>query len=253
MNVLLIEDEPLAAERLEKLLHEIRPQLKVAEVLQSVKQAVLWLDSHPMPDLIFSDIRLRDGLSFAIFRRVEINCPVIFTTAYDQYAIEAFEVNSIDYLLKPVTRKALENSFRKVQQMQSAFDKNARQNIRQAAQQLGQQGGYKSRFLVKVGQRIRAVKTEEIAYFFSEDKVSFLQTHAAQKFPVDYTLDAVAEMLDPQLFFRANRQFLVHIEAVHEVHPYFKGRVKLSLQPDPETDVVVSSEKTPAFKVWLGG
>lgn len=251
-NVLLIEDEPLAAQKLERLLKELRPELTVLKVLPSVRQAVAWLDENPSPDLIFSDIRIQDGLSFEIFRRVEVSCPVIFTTAYDQYAIEAFEVNSVDYLLKPVTKKALKNSFEKVEQMRSAFQ--VQQNIQQLARQMeAGRAEYKNRFLVKVGQRIRTVKTTEIAYFYSEDKVTFLRTADNTRYPVDYTLEEITEMLDPQLFFRANRQFLIHIEAVHEVHPYFKGRVKLSLLPDPETEVVVSSGKTPLFKEWLGG
>ncbi len=250
MKILLIEDEPLAIKKLKHLLTELRPSCQVIYDTDQVREAIYWLDENPAPDLIFSDVRLKDGLSFEIFKRIEVPCPVIFVTAYDQYAIEAFEVNSIDYLLKPVTRKALENSFLRLEQMQSAFSGNSLQKA--ASTMLEQQVEYKTRFLVKVGQRIRTVKTKEAAYFFSEDKVTFLCAHEGSKYPIDFTLEEVSELLNPQDFFRVNRQFLVNVEAIHEVHPYFKGRVKLTLSPDPETEIIVSANKTPEFKAWLG-
>jgi len=253
MKVLIIEDEALAAERLSKLLYEYDPGIQVLAILSAVEAAVNWLQTHDLPDLILLDIHLADGLCFEIFKQVPVKCPVIFTTAYDQYALEAFQVHSIDYLLKPVQFSKLAHSLDKMQEMRRTLGpatpsvpvNDLLKIIRSG------EGSYKSRFMVKMGSKIKAVKTGDIAYFYSANKLTLLITKENQKFPVDYALDELMQLLDPGLFFHINRKLIIHIDAAKEIHPYFKGRLKLVLQPPLDEDIVISSEKTPAFKSWL--
>lgn len=251
MNVLIFEDEKLASERLIELLKELRPSMEVVGSVKSVEAAVLWLENNDQPDLIISDIQLLDGTSFEIFSQVQVACPVIFTTAYDQYAIKAFEVNSVDYLLKPIGQDKLEAALVKFEAKvgsgtSTGFD------IEQIRSLLGSSSPeYKSRFLVKVGQRIRAIPIEKVAYFFSRDKLTYIVTFDNQKYPIDQTLEELEGLINPKDFFRVNRKFVVHFNSVADIHPYFKGRVKLGLSPQIEEEIVVSSEKTPVFKRWL--
>jgi len=251
MKVLVFEDEKLASERLVELIKEIRPDAEVIASLKSVEAGLLWLENNEEPDLLISDIQLLDGSSFEIFDQHPIKCPVIFTTAYDEYAIKAFQVNSIDYLLKPIQKQklalALEKYENRVSGSASAsldIDK-----IREAIQ--GSNVQYKSRFLVKFGQRIKAIPVEQIAYFFSQDKLSYLMCFDGKKLPLDQTLEELEAVLDPKNYFRVNRKFIVHFNAVSDIHPYFKGRVKLDLQPGINDEIVISSDKTPLFKQWL--
>ena len=250
MNVLIFEDEKLASERLIELLQEIRPSMKVVNSIKSVEAGVLWLQNNEEPDLIISDIQLLDGTSFEIFSEVKVSCPVIFTTAYDQYAIKAFEVNSVDYLLKPIQAAKLEGAIEKFesknQSGSQSIDIDQIKNLLTAPAQ-----EYKSRFLVKVGQRIKAVPIEKVAYFYSRDKLTYIVTFDSQKLPIDQTLEEIDGLVNPKDFFRVNRKFVVHFNAVADIHPYFKGRVKLGLSPDIDEEIVVSSEKTPVFKRWL--
>lgn len=252
MKVVVFEDEKLASDRLIQLLKSLKPEAEVLAAMKSIEAAVLWLQNNEHPDLIISDIQLLDGSSFEIFDQVKIKTPVIFTTAYDEYAIKAFEVNSIDYILKPIQKEKLSIALNK-------YDNNA--NASSSASPIdmdeiravisGVSKEYKSRFLVKLGQRIRAIPIEKIAYFFSQDKLSYLVTFEGQKLPIDQTLEELESLLDPKHFYRVNRKFFVHFDSVTDIHPYFKGRVKLGLNPSIEDDIVVSSEKTPAFKKWL--
>lgn len=248
MRVVIFEDEKLASERLIQVLKNIKPEAEVLTSVKSVEAAVLWLQSNPHPDLIISDIQLLDGVSFEIFDQVKITCPVIFTTAYDEYAIKAFEVNSIDYLLKPIQQDKLAAAIDKFDaraQKTEAFD------ISKIQELIKGEPEYKSRFLVKFGQRIKAVPVEKIAYFYSRDKLTYLVTFEGQKLPLDQTLEELDGLLNPKNYFRVNRKFIVHFDAVSDIHPYFKGRVKLDLEPTIDEDIVVSSEKTPVFKKWL--
>ena len=252
MNVLIFEDEKLASERLIELLKELRPEMEVVNSIKSVEAGVLWLQNNDVPDLIISDIQLLDGTSFEIFSQVEVSCPVIFTTAYDQYAIKAFEVNSVDYLLKPIQSEKLKGALDKVDAKSGGSEGGGGLDIAQIKELLRQdQPEYKSRFLVKVGQRIRAIPIEKVAYFFSRDKLTYIVNFEGQKFPIDQTLEELDSLVNPKDFFRVNRKFLVHFNAVADIHPYFKGRVKLGLNPDIDEEIVVSSEKTPVFKRWL--
>ncbi len=252
MKVLIFEDEKLASERLIELLKELRPEMEVVNSIKSVEAGVLWLENNELPDLIISDIQLLDGTSFEIFSQIEITCPVIFTTAYDQYAIKAFEVNSVDYLLKPIQSEKLKVALDKVGNKTPAAGSSAGLDIEQIRSLLKQeQPEYKSRFLVKVGQRIRAIPIEKVAYFFSRDKLTYIVNFEGQKFPIDQTLEEIDTLVNPKDFFRVNRKFVVHFNSVADIHPYFKGRVKLGLTPDIDEEIVVSSEKTPVFKRWL--
>jgi two-component system response regulator LytT len=248
MKVLILEDESLAAEKIETCLREIDPAIQVVAKIKSVESGVDWLSKNEHPDLILSDIRLLDGLSFEIFDKVKVDKPVIFTTAYDQYAIRAFEVNSIDYLLKPVQLEKLRISLEKFRGMA----KNQPVDFNEVLRQLrSAQPQYKSRFMVKLGQKIIAIPAEKIAYFFSENKLSFILTRDGKKYPTDQPLDELEDLLDPDRFFRANRQFIITFESISEIHPYFKGRIKLHLLPTTEEEVVISSERTPEFKKWI--
>lgn len=248
---MILEDEKLASEKLEKALLEIEPSAEVVANLPSIASAVEWLQSHQHPDLILSDIRLLDGLCFEIFDQVKIEKPVIFTTAFDQYAIKAFEVNSIDYLLKPVQKEKLKQSLDKLKNLgqknpASPVDYQEVVKLLKASQP-----DYKSRFMVKLGQKIVAVPSEKIAYFFSEHKLTFIVTRDGKRLPIDQPLDELTAMLDPRTFFRINRQYIVTFDAIAEIHPYFKGRIKLLLNPKAEEEVVISSERTPEFKKWI--
>lgn len=251
MKVLVFEDEKLASERLVELIQEIKPEAQVIASLKSVEAGLLWLENNEEPDLLVSDIQLLDGSSFEIFDQHPISCPVIFTTAYDEYAIKAFQVNSVDYLLKPIQKQKLAIALEKYEQRKPNDSSTSLDidKIREAIQ--GSNVQYKSRFLVKFGQRIKAIPVEQIAYFFSHDKLTYLMSFDGKKLPLDQTLEELEAVLDPKNYFRVNRKFIVHFDAVSDIHPYFKGRVKLDLQPDSNEEIVISSDKTPLFKQWL--
>ncbi len=251
MKVLILEDERLASERLQNLLHEIEPGVVVAATLRTVAAAVDWLRTNEHPDLILSDIRLLDGLCFEIFSQVNVDKPVIFTTAYDQYAIKAFEVNSLDYLLKPVQREKLELSLNKFKKLRhslnsSSIDYNELLRLIKSGEPV-----FKSRFMVRLGQKIVALPAEKIAYFSSEHKLTFIVSREGKRYPLDQPLDELIDVLDPKKFFRVNRQFIVTFDAIAEIHPYFKGRLKLDLSPRTDEEVIISSERTPEFKKWI--
>ena len=248
MTVLILEDETLAAEKIENYLQEIDPRIVIAGKLKSIESAVEWLSSNEHPDLILSDIRLLDGLSFEIFQKVKVQKPVIFTTAYDQYALRAFEVNSIDYLLKPVDIDKLRSSLEKYKSWSGGVANDFTEIVRQLK---AAQPQYKSRFMIKLGQKIIAIPIEKVAYFYSENKLSFIITQDGKKYPTDQPLDELVDVLDPDRFFRANRQFIITFESIAEIHPYFKGRMKIHLTPKTEAEVVISSERTPEFKRWI--
>jgi DNA-binding LytR/AlgR family response regulator len=250
MKILIIEDEILAADRMEKLVLSQNLENKVLAKLRSVESAVAWWRAHPAPDLIISDIQLLDGECFEIFSQVKVETPVIFTTAYDQYAIRAFEVHSLDYLLKPISPEKLAQSLEKVKKYVQA--EAPAFSYEQLAELIKPNvKNYKSRFMVKFGNRIVAIPLDEIAYFFSESKLSFIVGKDGKKFVLDQTLQEIEDLLDPKLFFRINRQLVVCFEAISEMHPHFKGRIKLKLKPEFKDEVVVSSERTPEFKRWL--
>ncbi|GAB4402627.1 MAG: LytTR family DNA-binding domain-containing protein [Bacteroidia bacterium] len=257
MKVLILEDEYLAAERLQRLIQRYDPQIEVIQSIGSVEEALAHFRAGSAAEVVFADIHLADGLCFEIFQATEVNIPVIFTTSYDQYALEAFAVHSIDYLLKPIRYEKLAQSLDKLAAMRKALGEPAPAAVPAidydalASSLRQQEGAYKTRFMVRIGVQIRSVKVEEIAYFHADQKVTLLVTREGRRFPLDHSLDRLTEMVDPKIFFRVNRRFLVHLDAVRVIHPYFKGRLKLELDPAIDDDVVISSDKTPAFKDWL--
>lgn len=250
MNILLIEDEEPAAKRLQKMILEIEPAAVVSENIVSITSAVKWFNQNTAPDLIISDIQLADGLSFEIFKAVDIQSPVIFTTAYDQYAIEAFKVNSIDYLLKPVKKDELAyaiDKYKKLNKITTPL------NIEQLLKSIHQPASeYKKRFVVKYGEHIKTINIEEVAYFYTEDKINFLTTKENRRFTVDFNLDALEGMLNPASFFRINRQYIISIQSIAEMFTYSKSRVLIKLHPPAKHETVVSTERSGAFKQWLG-
>ncbi|MCC3160561.1 LytTR family DNA-binding domain-containing protein [Hymenobacter sp. 15J16-1T3B] len=262
MTAFVVEDEPLAARRLTELLRRQEPPVQVLATADSVEAAVALLQSAPQsPDVLFLDIHLADGLSFELFDKVQVRCPVIFTTAYDQYALRAFKVNSIDYLLKPIDEDELARALHKLRAMRAAapaapaapvpaFDAAA---LAQMLQQLQpQQHQYKKQFVVKVGEHLKVVPVEQVSYFFSLEKATFVQTRENRRFVLDQTLEQLEKLLDPQQFFRLNRAYLVHHEAIQDIIHYTNSRLKTVLQPTaPEGDVLVSRERVNAFRQWL--
>jgi len=249
MNVLIIEDEIYAAEKLEQMLVEIDPTIIILAKLGSINESVKWLINNKT-DLIFLDIQLSDGISFSIFEEVRVNTPVILTTAYDQYAIKAFQLNSIAYLLKPIRKNELIESLNKYQNLKSAFsiDFDALMaNIQ------GKEPGYKKRFLIQIGEKIRKVEVSETAYFFVLEKGIYLRTFEGRTYPVEYSLDMLESMLNSASFFRINRKYLVNMEGISNMTAYSRGRVKLDLKPkaDNNLDTIVSIDRSSEFKKWL--
>jgi DNA-binding LytR/AlgR family response regulator len=251
MNIVIIEDEPQAASRLEKLLKELLPGSKIVASMDSVKRAVQWFQANLAPDLALMDIQLADGIGFEIFEKCQVNCPVIFTTAYDKYALRAFKVNSIDYILKPVDKDELSNAILKLQSITDK-DRNVSQTIRNigsAVEMLMKK--YKSRFVIKVGEHLRTIEVEQIRYFFSQDKATFCVTDENRNFILDYTLEQLEEMLDPTEFFRINRKYLVRASAIQDIISYTNSRLRLTLKGSADTDVIVARERVQQFREWL--
>ncbi len=250
MKVLIIEDEQAAARRLQKLLTAIHPDAEVSGVLSSIESAVEWLTSHPAPDVILMDIHLADGPSFDIFERVAIGAPVIFATAYDEYALKAFKVNAIDYLLKPIKQDELAQALQRIAKAPQA-DNSGEDMV----QKLAQAGFIKKtrRILVRMGQAIKLIELDQVAYFYSRDKISFAVLPGNKRYPLDQSLDQIESMIDPTHFFRINRQFIINMHAIDEMIAYSKSRVKLKLNPPTEEDAIVSKERSPEFKKWLLG
>ena len=252
MNILLIEDEPQAAQRLEKLVKTVIPHAVIVSTLDTVKGAVRWLQSNAVPDLIFMDIQLADGISFSIFDQVKVNVPVIFTTAYDEYALKAFKVNSIDYLLKPIDEEGVRAAIKKYDSLTSvrtmARDK-MMESISLAMQMLSKK--YKERFMIKVGEHLKSVEVSEIFFFFSLEKTTFAQTRDGRKHILDFTLDQLAELLDPKKYFRINRKYIISVDSIQDMISYTNSRLKLVLKGSDDHDVIVARERVQEFKDWL--
>ncbi len=250
MRTIIIEDENLTARRLEKLLQESEPGIRIEAILPSVIEAVLWLRKNEQPDLIFMDIHLEDDLAFRIFEQVRVTAPVIFTTAYDEYMIKAFKVNSIDYLLKPVNPDELQQALAKFKTLRDQFAKPRRDNLLELIAK--KEPEYKSRFMITAGNRIRSVEIAEVAYFYSEEKLTFLATRDGHFLPIEFSLDKLITLLDPKAFFRISRQYIISFSAIQSVVTHLKGKLKLELKPRAKTEVLVSSDRASEFKTWLG-
>jgi DNA-binding LytR/AlgR family response regulator len=253
MKVFIIEDEPLAVQKLTKLLREIAPYIQIVGTADGIESSVEWLQAHPTPDLVLMDIELCDGQSFEIFNQIEVKSPVIFTTSYDEYAIQAFRVNSVDYLLKPIKREDLERALQKYEKLNRSHSQAIDiSKLINELQKQNQPKEYRTRFLVKQGQRLMPVETTDIAYFFSEDGLTFFMTRDRIKHLLDYTLEELDTMLDPKQFFRISRQFIIEVRSVGQIHNHFNGKLKLDLRPSIDKEVTVSRERVSDFKDWMG-
>jgi DNA-binding LytR/AlgR family response regulator len=248
-KVLIIEDERLAAEKLERMVAKLKPEWTLLGPIETVTHATKWLSSNPAPDLILMDIQLADGISFEIFDQIEVSSLVIFTTAYDEYAIRAFKVNSIDYLLKPIDPDALEAALKKYERLSNvhSIDKMKIETVRQQISQT-----HKSRFLVKVGSNMLSVLTRDVELFFISERSVFIRTFQGKTYDVDYSLDQLQQLLDPDQFFRINRNYLVNIDAVTKLVSYSSSRIKIDLQPEFKSDeLIVARDKVSEFKKWM--
>lgn len=247
MKIVIIEDEIPAAKRIEKLIKEADKNAEIIAKLDSIEASVNWFSKNPQPDLILMDIELADGQSFEIFNRIKITSPVIFTTAYDEFALKAFKVNSIDYLLKPIEIQSLKQSLDKW----NALKGNSQSNNMSSLIESFSAKKYKNRFLVKIGERLIAIENEQIAYFMTEDKYSFIISTENKKYILDQSLDEIENMLAPRLFFRLNRQFIAPFKSIEAIHNHLNGKLKIILKPTQKEEIYVSREKASDFKFWL--
>lgn len=251
MKVLIVEDEKLSRERLGALIHQYDPKIEIVAETDSVEDTVSFLRSQPHPDLVFLDIQLADGLSFEIFKQVSLEKPIIFTTAYDQYALKAFEVNSLDYLIKPISYQKLRMALDKYHQLKGP--PNSYFTAELANMLLQKKSSYQERFLVKLGRKLYYKNATEIGYFFADGKIVYLvEKGSGRKYLIDSTLDELTNQhLDPAQFFRINRSYIISIDCVAEIEPYTQQRLLIKLHQSHPHDLVVSRDKTPDFKAWL--
>jgi DNA-binding LytR/AlgR family response regulator len=253
MNILIVEDEELAQKKLQKTLAAIDSTAKVVGITDSIQSTVEWLQSNNSADLILMDIELADGQSFEVFNLVEVKAPVIFTTSYDEYALKAFKVNSVDYLLKPIQTEDLQAALTKYKKLSEAkkSDVNIESLVKQIQQQL-QPKDFRKRFLVKHAQKLVSVDVDEIAFFYSDGRLNFFKTADNKKYVVDYTMDELEDMLDGEKFFRISRSFYVSIASIYKIDDYFGNRLILQLKPVVDKEALVSREKVSDFKRWMG-
>ncbi len=252
MKVLIVEDEKAAIRRLKTLFAEISAEIEVVGVTDTVKNTVKWFQENNHPDLAFFDIRLADGISFEVFDRVEVLCPVVFTTAYDQYALKAFEVNSIDYLLKPIDKEKLQKTFLKYRRLAGhtssvAIDPLIVKNV---LKMIGDEK-YKERFVVKYGDHLKTIPVDSIDFFKSEAKATYLFNRDNRKYLIDYSLDQVENLIEPSLFFRINRKYIIYIHAIKDIFTYSTSRLRLKLHTVDDPDMIVAREKVQHFRKWL--
>lgn len=253
MKVLIIEDEELAVSKLKKTLAVIDESIEVVGVGDSIETSVEWLQQNPEPDLILMDIELSDGQSFEIFNLAEVKCPVIFTTSYDEYALKAFKVNSVDYLLKPIQKDELKNAIEKFKANFAGHPPLADiDGLMRELKSKIQPKEFRKRFLVKNANRLVSIEVDDIAYFYSEGRFTFFKTFDNKKFIVDYTIEELEDMLAPEKFFRISRSFYVSIKSIDKIEDYFGNRLILQLKPSIDKESIVSREKVTDFKVWMG-
>jgi two-component system, LytTR family, response regulator len=255
MKVIIVEDEVPAAEKLERYLQKYDSSIQVAARFDAVATTVSWLkENQGMIDLIFMDIQLIDGLSFQIFQQVQVRKPVIFTTAFNEFALDAFKVNSIDYLLKPITFTDLSSSLKKLEGLRQQFNPAMDQSekVQQAFSSMKSKE-YKNRFMVKLGEHIRSITSDQISLFYADGRDVYLVTNQNRKFIIDYTLEALEDILDPALFFRLNRTFILNINSIKDVLVYSNSRLKITLHQEFDKEIIVSREKVSEFKEWFDG
>ena len=255
MKILIVEDEELAVKKLQKTLLSIDRMVEVVGVTDSIKSTVDFLKQNSAPDLILMDIELADGQSFEVFNMIQVKNPVIFITSYDEYALKAFKVNSVDYLLKPVQKDELEAALNKYKELNNSDNNKGTSDINNLIKELQsklQPKEYRKRFLVKQAQKLVSIEVDEIAYFYSDGRLNFFKTRDNRKFVVDYTMDELSDMLDPDKYFRISRSFYVSVDAIDQIHDYFGNRLLLNLTPALDKEALVSREKVMDFKKWMG-
>jgi len=251
-KVLIIEDEKPASEWLQQLILKLGDDIKIAAVIDSVRGSTDWFKENSAPDLVFMDIQLADGLSFEIFEQVKVPCPVIFTTAYEEYAVRAFKVNSVDYLLKPIALDELEMAFQKFENQvkkEEEVQPVTLDLLNKVREMLRKQ--YKTRFVIKVGEHLKSIPVEDIQFFYSLDKATFLCTSDFKTYIVDYSLDRISEMIDEHRFFRINRKYILSNQSIADIVFYSNSRLKIKLKKSDEESIIVSRDKVVAFKEWL--
>jgi len=251
MKLLIIEDEFHAVKYLSGIIKKVIPEAEIVDAIDSVSDAVEWFKNQPAPDLVFMDIQLADGLSFSIFEKVTVPAPVIFTTAFDQYTLQAFKTNSVDYLLKPVDEEELEKSIEKYKSIYKNNESNPNESLIAVLTNLQQQKNYRQRFLVKQGKDLFYIPIKETAYLYSEDGLTFLLDIFNKRHLLNNTLDALEKDLDPNDFFRISRKQIVHVGCVQKIQPYFNHRLILTTQPSSKVQAIVSRERVKEFKNWL--
>ncbi len=249
MRVLIVEDERPAAERLRKALSEYDERVEIAAHVQTVADTVRWFDSHPAPDLLFLDVRLTDGLSLEIFRATNVTCPVVFTTAYDAYVLDAFECNSIDYLLKPIRPERLAEALQKYERLRRHFTGEVAETLRRAL--VEEPRTYRKRLIVRKGSTFVSIGTADLRYAFSDQKTTFVVDREGTRYLCDEALTTLEEMLDSYEFFRLNRKYLTRIEAIESFRPASRGRIRVDLRPPVHDSVMVSQEKAARFRAWM--
>ena len=249
MKAVIVEDEEFAAKRLGQLVAELAPEIRLEAILNSVESGTRWFSNNAQPDLIFLDIQLNDGYGFDILDGLEEHPPVIFTTAYNEFAIRGFKYNGIDYLLKPIVKDDLKKALEKFKKNITRNGRGTTENLEHLKQLFHKE--YKHRFMVKVGNMFKSFNVEDIAYFKSHEGMICLYTHSGQSYPIEYTIDQLENILNPIHFFRINRKFMVSVKSVVEIHSYFNSRLLLKILPKEENQVIVSRERTTNFKRWL--
>ncbi len=250
MRVIIVEDEATAVRQLETHLKVNDPDIEILARLESVKETVNWIRNHRAPDLAFFDIQLADDTSFRVFEQCQVTFPVVFVTAYDDYLLQAFEYNSIHYLLKPITAAQVAQALQKVRQLERHFVSAGLLGLIAARKE---QPGYKTRLIVRKGIDYAPIEVEDIAYIFSDHKISFARSREAENFIVDQSLSDLEKQLDPARFFRANRQYLVHIQSVRRFKSIEQSKILLELEPRPREDVVVGKDRAAEFREWVRG
>ena len=251
MNVVIIEDEKFAADHLEKMILKYDKDIRIVAKLESVRESIEWFQNNNDPDLIFLDIHLEDGLAFSIFEEVKTTSPIIFTTAFDEYAIRAFKLKSIDYLLKPIMQEDLNRGLEKYKNWSRAD--NAGIDVNSLYEIMSGKGPkYRERISINFGQKIKYFNISDVSYFYSEKGITYLVLNSSGEYPVDYSLDQLSGLIDPDDFFRINRQFLVSIRSIKNINVFPKSRLQIELQPPSSNDVFVTIDKVTKFKEWLG-
>jgi two-component system, LytTR family, response regulator LytT len=252
MKVVIIEDESVARQNLQTMLLEIDPDIKVISMLDSIETSIKYFETRPEVDLVFMDIELGDGQSFDIFKSTTIESPIVFTTAYQEHALKAFKLNSVDYLLKPVEKSELVSALTKYKKLHIEQKQRIHANILSLLDKVQDAGQYRTRYLAKSGTRLISVLTDDISYFYTKDRLQFIKTLRGEDYIIDKRLDEIELELNAKTFFRVNRQFILNYNSIHKVHTWFSGKLKVSVQPAAHEEIIISRLKAAEFKKWLG-